>query len=433
MPVPTLHDPSSANRRGALKTAAGLLIGTHQAWAGANDRVRLAIVGVGGRGTELMRQTSKLANVEIGALVDPDGRRTEKAAALLQQLTNGAMKPKLESDMRRTFEDKNIDAVFVANCNHWHSLTGIWACQAGKDVYVEKPVSHNVFEGGKLVEAARKYKRIVQGGTQRRSYGRFRKVVEMIHGGVIGDIYLAKWVFPGSRDSIGFKDPQSQPPSWLNWDLWLGPAPMQPYHENLVHYNWHWFWDFGNGELGNNGIHLVDVARWAMNKELPVKIYSSGGRFGYKDQAETPNTQTVTWTYADGSAMLGELRGLYTSEVMSWDFFGTKGHIHIEGDNKFEITMGRAKTAEPVTDALPTINHYENFVQAVRERKMELQTAEIRESHLSTALCHLGNISYRLGRELKFDPARGRFEGDSDADKLLTRNYRKPYVVPERV
>ncbi|MCS7026817.1 MAG: Gfo/Idh/MocA family oxidoreductase [Bryobacteraceae bacterium] len=424
---------ASTNRRQALRSTAGLLLGTHRAWTGANDRVRLAIVGMGGRGTELMRQAAKLPNVEIGALVDPDGRRTEQAAGILQQVTQGAMKAKLESDMRRVFDDKNIDAVLIANCNHWHALSGIWACQAGKDIYVEKPVSHNLFEGGKLVEAARKYKRVAQGGTQRRSYGRFRKVIEMIHSGVIGDIYLAKWVFPGKRDSIGFKDPQTKPPAWLNWDLWVGPAPMQPYHENLVHYNWHWFWDFGNGELGNNGIHLVDIARWAMRKELPVKIYSTGGRFGYKDQAETPNTQTVTWTYADGSAMVGELRGLYTAEPMSWDFFGTKGHIRIESDEKFEIVLGRSKQLEPITESLPTINHCENFVQAVRERRMDLLTAEIRETHLSTALCHLGNISYRLGRELKFDPARNRFVADAEANQMLTRNYRKPYVVPEQV
>src|SRR5206468_2311123 len=232
------------------------------------------------------------------------------------------------------------------------------------DVYVEKPVSHNIWEGAKLVETARKYNRIAAGGTQRRWWGRFRKAIELIHNGEIGDVYQANFFFPGNRDSIGFKEPK-EAPAWLNWDLWVGPGPMQPYHENLVHYNWHWFWDFGNGELGNNGIHLIDVLRWGMRKKLPVRVQSTGGRFGYKDQGQTPNTQ--------------------------------------------------------------------NVADAVRNRDPKLLHAEIEETYLSTALCHLGNISYRVGRDLRFDPARMQFAGDAEANKLLTREYRKPFVVPDRV
>ena len=283
-----------------------------------------------------------------------------------------------------------------------------------------------------LVEAARKYKRVVQGGTQRRSIGRIRKAIQLIHHGAIGDIYQAKWMFPGARESIGFKQPQP-PPAWLNWDVWLGPAPMQAYHENLVHYNWHWFWDFGNGELGNNGIHLVDISRWGMKKRLPSRIYSTGGRFGYKDQAQTPNTQNITWIYDDGSSITAEMRGLYTSEPMSWDFFGTKGHMHIFADGKFQIVMGRNKQPEPEVEPLPNVEHMKNFTDAVRSRDWTSLNAEIEETHLSTALCHFGNISYRLGRELRFDSARNRFINDPEADKLLTREYRKPYVVPDKV
>ena len=176
--------------------------------------------------------------------------------------------------------------------------------QAGKDVYVEKPVSHNIFESTKLVEAARKYNRIAAGGTQRRWWGRFRKAIEIVHSGAIGDIYQGNFFFPGNRDSLGFK-PTKEPPANLNWDLWVGPAPMQPYHENLVPYNWHWFWDFGNGELGNNGIHLIDVLRWGMKQKLPVTVRSTGGRFGYSDQGQTPNTQNVTWTFANGASIVG--------------------------------------------------------------------------------------------------------------------------------
>jgi predicted dehydrogenase len=331
------------------------------------------------------------------------------------------------------FDDKNVDAVIVANTNHWHALTAIWAMQAGKHVYLEKPVSHNIFEGGKMVEAARKYDRIVQGGTQRRSSGRVRKAMQMLHDGVIGDIYLAKWSFAGRRDSIGFK-PVEEPPSWLNWDLWLGPAQEQPFHRNLVHYNWHWFWDFGGGELANNGPHYVDIARWGIRRELPVKIHCWGGRFGYKDQAQTPNTQSVTWDYGDGVAIVAELRGLYTGEQTGWDFFGSKGHMHFKGDIQPVITLGRNKQPEPPVE-MPREgdNHYANFVEAVRARNRALLNAEVRETHLSTALCHLGNIAYRVGREVRFDPKRERFIDAPDADKLLTREYRKPYIVPERV
>jgi predicted dehydrogenase len=416
------------NRRHFLLTASA---GASQSWAGASDRVRVAVIGVGSRGSGHIREILPLSNMEVAALVDPDGRRTETAASLVFQKTG--KRPKLESDMRRVFDDKEIDAVTIATTNHWHALTAIWAMQAGKDVYVEKPVSHNIWEGRKLVEAARKYKRIAAGGTQRRWGGRFRKAIELIHGGAIGDIYQSNFFFPGRRDSIGFKEPK-EPPAWLNWDLWLGPAPMQPYHENLVHYNWHWFWDFGNGELGNNGIHLIDILRWGMRKQqMPVRVHSTGGRFGYKDQAQTPNTQNITWVYDDGSMIVGQLRGLYTAEPMSWDFFGTKGHMHMTAGGQFRIVMGRNKAPEPEVEYPANLDHFANFADAVRARDPKLLHAEIEETHLSTALCHLGNISYRLGRDLRFDPARMQFVGDAEANRLLTREYRKPYVVPDNV
>ncbi len=413
------------NRRDFLAASAALLPA-----AAADEPVRLAIIGMGGRGSELLRAFVAVPGVEIGAVVDPDGNRAEKAAGVVFEKTQ--KRARVESDMRRVFDDKTIDAVVIATTNHWHALTAVWAMQAGKDVYVEKPVSHNFYEGKKLVETARRYNRIAQGGTQRRSMGRFRKAVELLHQGIIGDIYLAQWFFPGGRDSIGFK-PVEPPPSWLNWDLWLGPAAQQPYHANLVHYNWHWFWDFGNGELGNNGIHLVDISLWGMKRQLPSKIHCWGGRFGYKDQAQTPNTQNVTWQYPDGAAIVGVIRGLYTTEPMSWDFFGSKGHLHIFADGKFQVLLGRSKQPEPPVPPLPDVSHYANFIEAVRTRNRALLNAEIEQTHLSTALCHLGNIAYRLGRELRFDPAAEKFTNDPEADKLLRRSYRKPYVVPDQV
>ncbi len=401
-----------------------------QSWSQANDRVRVAIVGVGSRGSAHIKEIIPASNMEIAALVEVDGARAEAASQDVFKRTG--KRPIIESDMRRVFDDKSIDAVTIATTNHWHALTAIWAMQAGKDVYVEKPVSHNIFEGQQLVAAARKYKRIAAGGTQRRWWGRWRKAVELMHAGVIGDIYQSNFVFPGSRDSIGFK-PVKEPPANLNWDLWLGPAPVQPYHENLVHYNWHWFWDFGNGELGNNGIHLIDICRWAMKKTLPVAVSSTGGRFGYKDQAQTPNTQNVTWTFEDGSMIVGQLRGLYTQEPMSWDFFGTKGHLAMKANGEFTIRLGRSKTNEPAVESPANIDHFANFAVAVRARDPKLLHAEIEETHLSTALCHLGNIAYRLNRNLKFDPRAVRFVNDREADAMLTRKYRAPYIVPAKI
>lgn len=401
-----------------------------QSWAGANDRVRVAVVGVGSRGSAHIKEMAPVANLEVAALVDPDGRRTEAAATSIFQRTG--KQPRIDADMRRIFDDKSIDAVTIATTNHWHALTAIWAMQAGKHVYVEKPVSHNVFESRQVVAAARKYNRIAAGGTQRRWWGRFRKAVELMHAGVIGDIYQGNFFFPGGRDPIGFK-PTMTPPGWLNWDLWLGPAPMQPYHENLVHYNWHWFWDFGNGELGNNGIHMIDVVRWAMRRKLPVKVHSSGGRFGTPDQGQTPNTQNVTWTYEDGAMIVGQLRGWYTTEPMSWDFYGTKGHLHMKGDGKFTITLGRNKQPEPEVETPANLDHFANFADAIRAADPKLLHAEIEETAISTSLCHLGNIAYRMNRELRFDPVRQRFVNDMEATRMLTREYRSPYVVPERV
>ena len=422
---------SDLTRRRAIKTsAAALAAPAFLAAQNAGSEIRAAIIGVGGRGTQLMKEFSKIPLVEVAALVDPDGNRAEEAAGWVRQ--NNGNRPKTTADMRTVFDDKEIDAVLVATTNHWHALTAVWAMQAGKDVYCEKPVSHNVFEGQQLIAAARKYDRIVQGGTQRRSSGKFRRAMQLIHDDKIGDVYLAKWIFPRERDSIGVK-PVEEPPNWLNWDLWLGPAPEQPFHRNLVHYNWHWFWDFGNGELGNNGIHLVDISRWGVEKELPVKVSSWGGRWGYQDQAETPNTQIVNWEYDDGTAIVGEIRNLYTTERMFWDFFGTKGHLHIQSNGDFEIRMGRNKELEPSVEPLPDINHYQNFAEAVRSRDRSKLNAEIRETALSTALCHLGNIAYRMGEQLEFDPQAERFIDHEGANKLLRRDYRAPYVVPDDV
>jgi len=398
----------------------------------ANDRVRVALIGAGGRGKDLLRNASAVPGVEVATICDPDETRMRQMAE--QATARIGKSPALQADLRRVIEDRDIDAVILTCCNHWHALATIWAVQAGKHVYVEKPVSHDVDEGTRMVAAARRYKRVVQGGTQRRSSERFRKAIAYLHSGGIGDIYMARWLFTGPRDSIGFRSPE-EPPADLHWDLWLGPAPKQPFHRNLVHYNWHWFWDFGNGEMGNNGVHYLDVIRWALKKGAPRRIYSNGGRFGYRDQAQTPNTQVAQMQYEDGVEILCEIRGLYSNEETGMHFYGSKGVMHLDRAGNFQVYAGRSRKPELVVDEgwggdAEEVGHFRNFIDAVRANDKGLLNCDIEEAECSTLLCHLANISYRLKREVHFDAASRRFVGDSEADALLGRTGRPPFSLP---
>ena len=432
-------------RRTLLTSSAALgaasLLGTSQSWAGANDRLRVAVIGMGGRGGSVMKTVAALDGIEVATVCDPDENRMRERAGELEARTGKA--PQQEPDLRRIMDDSSIDAVIITCCNHWHAVAGILACQAGKHAYVEKPISHNLREGRLLVDAARKYKRIVSGGTQRRSHPNFQHAIQLIHDGRIGDIYMTRWLLPSHRPPIGFKKPEP-PPSSLHWDLWRGPAPDQPYHGNLVHYNWHWFWDFGNGEMGNNGSHSVDICCWGLGKDkgLPSRVQAVGGRFGYRDQAETPNTMTSTYTYADGTVLVGEIRGVYTGEPRRWHFYGTKGHMEIDPGGDFKVYMGNSKEPEPDLKApqeppksfrpIDRIQ-FSNWFDAVRAGKYDMLNAEIEDIHISNAFCHLANASYRLGRELNFDPKSETFESDEQANQMLTRNYHKDFRLPERV
>lgn len=432
------------DRRDLLRglTGGAALVGTSHLWAGANDRIRVGVIGMGGRGGHLMTLSAKMRNVEVAAICDPDEARTRQWAASLEALTN--RRPRAEADLRRLLEDKSIDAVIITCCNHWHGPAGIWGCQAGKHVYVEKPVAHNLFEGRKLVEASARYKRIVQAGTQNRSNVRMRKGIRLLHEGVIGDVYMARWLITGTRASIGFQQPESPPPG-LHWDLWLGPASEQPFHRNLVHYNWHWFWDFGNGEMGNNGTHYLDVARWGLNRGFPNRIQATGGRFGYKDQAQTPNTHTTIYQYTDGAILQAEIRGVHTGEEAGWWFYGNDGSMQMLPNGEFRVYWLTNRSPDPVRSWSKEMDlgiepgttgdtgHLANFYSAIRMDAPESLRAPIQESHISCGMCLLGNIAYRVGRQLEFDPKTEKFIGAPDADMLLTREYRKPYVVSEKI
>ncbi len=497
---------SRQNRRDFLKCAAagGLaaftIAGTKASGRvlGANDRVRIAVAGVNGRGQEHLHEYLGMKhNVEVVYLVDPDSRLYESRSKMVTRRTG--IKPKCVADLRKVLDDKNLDAVSIASPNHWHSLLAIWAIQAGKDVYVEKPCCHNIFEGRKLVEAARKYDRIVQHGTQSRSDPHWANAVAAVRSGQYGKLLIAYGYASKKRGSIGFKQPKT-PPKELNFDIWLGPATKQPYHENIVHYNWHWFWDFGNGEIGNQGVHQMDICRWGLpDGAEPRSVISLGGRFGYKDQGQTPNTQ-LTIIDCGEAKIFFEDRGLVdgkTTKVTN-EFYMEGGVIKgglffPKGKGEGEKLKGVSGAAlnrraslsgklEPASSGFtfqdPQGRHFSNFIDCVRSRKRENLNAEIAEGYRSAVLCHLGNLSYRLGTEVPFnaetkalgdDKAAGesfesmkqhlthaahlnlddskyhlgrkltldakgeKFVDDEEANKLLTRCYRKPYVVPEQV
>ena len=416
---------------------------------GANERINMAVIGIRGRGGGLARNFAKIRNVRVKTLCDIDERLF--AERVKQVAANQDFTPGTEYNLHRVFDDKDIDAIATATPNHWHALVAIWACQAGKHVYVEKPCSHNIFEGRKIIEAAGRYNRIVCVGFQSRSSRNVLQAMKFIHDGGLGEIYMVKGLCYKTRD--GWKVvPDGPVPAGVHYDLWLGPADYQPFNENRFHYRWHWFWNTGNGDIGNQGVHQMDVARWGINKnEHPVKISSSGGYFGFPhcDQ-QTANTQTAVFEYADGKILQFEVRGRHTNDEKGVRignlFFGTKGWmcLNSSGDT-WQTFFGRKNEPGPTSagaeaGADPSNlagaggeAHFVNFITALRSGRPEDIPADIEGGHLSAALCHMANISYRLGRKLTFDGAREKFVGDRQANRMLTRKYRKPYIVPERV
>ena len=342
--------------------------------AGANDTVRLAVIGVRGRGMEHVRGFTALDDARITAICDVDRNAAGKAIKAVSSAYKS--EPKFEQDLRRILDDKDIDAVSIATPNHWHSLAAIWACQAGKDVYVEKPVSHNIIEGRRTVEAAEKYGRVVQAGTQCRSNKGIQEAIEFLRSGKLGKIYMAKGLCYKPRGSIGHK-PDGPVPAGVDYDLLLGPAPERPFNPNRFHYEWHWNWDYGNGDLGNQGIHQMDLARWGLGKnEFPKTVVSSGGRFGYSDDGQTPNTQLVAFEYDDCELQF-EVRGLRTNDeakVMVGDiFYGTEGILAITSYTTWQTYFPAGKDKmEPGPGGSGGGDHFENFIDAVQVARREV-------------------------------------------------------------
>jgi predicted dehydrogenase len=418
-----------------------------------NDRLRIAVVGVGGRSRAHVKSLLDLAgdNVELAALCDVDQTILKQKALEVEKHT-GKKIPTV-TDMRRLLEDKSIDAISFATPNHWHALGTIWACQAGKDVYVEKPASHNVVEGRRVVEASRKYDRIVQHGTQCRSSPKIREAIEQLHRGVIGRVYMARGMAYKVRAGIG-KLPRGNPPAGLDADQWFGPGPVKDFAIKLKANQWHSLWDYGNGEIGNQGVHQMDVIRWGLKlDEHPSRVQSMGGVFVHKDDQETPAVQTATFAYRDRDVLVDfAVRDWYTPceagigdtypfvdnrNAVGVIFFGTEGYMVIPDYSSYHTFLGPKREPGPQAadrvDPMVDLPHFRNFVCAVRSRKRDDLTAEIEEGHKSAVMCHLANIAYRLGRTLEFDPSQERFKNDAQADRLLTREERAPFIVPRTV
>ena len=401
--------------------------------ASAADKIRIAVLGLNGRGWDHVQGFGAVPDAEVAMLCDPDQLVLARRAAEFEK--RFGRKVATEQDLRKVFDNKEIDAVTVATPNHWHALATIWACQAGKDVYVEKPGAHNIYEGRRMVEAAHKYNRIVQHGVQLRSSEAVQEAVGLLRKGVIGKVYMARGLVYRWRPSIGHK-PDEPAPATLNWDIWQGPAQARPFTRRLVHYNWHWHWNYGNGDVGNQGIHETDMCMWGLGVGLPERITSMGDKFLFDDDKETPEVQTSLYHYPKEHKMIEfEVRHWCTNEEHGVGvgniFYGSEGYLLVRGYDTYEVYLGQKR--EPGPKGKAGGSHFANFIKAVRSRKTSDQNGPVETAHLASSLAHLGNISYRLGRQLTFDPAAERFPGDEEANRMLTRNYRAPYVVPQKV
>ncbi len=431
------------NRRHFLlgSAAAAAAVRPHML-ASPNDTVRIACVGVHGQGRAHLHAYNKMQNIDIAAIVDIDESVLNSRLDEVEKM--GRKRPAAYTDLRKLLEDKSIDAISIATPNHSHTLQTVWACQAGKHVYVEKPCSHDMFEAKQIAAAAKKYNRLVQHGTNSRSGGA-RQAVQHLRDGLIGDIYLARGLCFKWRDTIGHKPVEPVPPG-VHYDLWLGPAPQHEFTRNRFHYNWHWFWDYGNGDLGNQGIHQVDVCRWGLGVTYPTKVSAIGGHFMFDDDQETPNSLIASYEFDNhGRKVMMEFEvrhwitnkeagiGQGDSNCVGATFYGSKGYMSIDAEEFGRYRTFLGKKQEPGPSESEVGDNWANFVSALRSGKHEDLNAPIEEGAISTTLVHLANISYRVGRTLHFDAESYSCVGDEEANRMFRREYRKPFVVPDAV
>jgi len=407
---------------------------------GPNDKVTVAVIGTNGRGMAHISSLTGLPAVEIAYICDVDDRAIAKGVKATAK--HQTAEPKGLKDFRKALEDKSLDAVTIAVPDHWHAPMAILALAAGKHVYLEKPCSHNPREGELLIEAVRKSGKIFQMGNQRRSFPNMQEAMAQIKEGIIGKAYFAKAWYTNNRKSIGHGH-EAAVPEWLDYELWQGPAPRRPYRSNLIHYNWHWFWNWGTGEALNNGTHEVDVCRWALGVDLPVRVSSNGGRYEFEDDWETPDTQVINWDFAEGKTMSWEGRSCNGFPVENLErgsmVYGTEGSVLLDGNNytfydshKKVIKQKKANEAADPTDTVSASGihldrlHFANFIDCVRSGNRP--NSPIEEGHKSVTLLHLGNIAWRVGRELHCDPANGHIQNDKPAMKFWSREYEKGWA-----
>jgi predicted dehydrogenase len=420
------------NRRYFIPTLAAAAAGKFA--TGANERLNVAIIGVRGRGRALAGVFAKLPDANIEVLVDVDERVIGAAADVIEKA--GKKRPRALSDMRRVFDDKNIDAVVIATPDHWHTPAALMACDAGKDVYLEKPCSHNLREGKLLVDTVRRTKRIVQHGTQSRSREITRQAIDYVHSGKIGKVVMAKAWDVQKRDDIGHK-PDSPVPPGVDYDTWVGPALMMPFNENRFHYTWHWHWNFGTGDAGNDGAHQIDMARWALGVETPLEAAGTGGKLFFDDDQQTPDTINATFKYP-GKMLMFEMRiwNPYAMEGVENGVavYGGDGMVHIgKWDRQwgYKVFDPKGKLVTHQQGAGEDEGHIRNFVDCVKSRKAP--NAEIEIGFKSVVHCHLANIVARTGRTVRYDAAANTVTGDAAAAKLVGREYRDHWSKPRGV
>lgn len=419
-------------RNTGLATAAGTFLNLNPRAKGANEQIRLALIGGRNQGKWVALRTIKAGGL-IQTFCDLDSAILGETGPLLEKEQGRAAAP--EKDFRRVLDDKNIDAVIIATPDHWHTHIGLLACQAGKDVYIEKPLSQTIHEGQLIRDAARKYNRVVQVGTQRRSGAHFQSAAEYVASGKLGKVCLVKAWMCQVRPSIG-NPKDSDPPSTVDYDTWLGPAPKRPFNQNRFHYNWRFFWDYGNTELGNQGVHMLDVALMAIQKMrnqtkcLPTRISEQGGIYWLKDSKEVPDTQVVSYDFGD-LMLVWELRSFAKQDPIEGTtagtgFYGTEGVLILDG-NGWKVIEKDGKPGP--SEKSSGLSHEKNFLECVKSRQRPNGDVEI--GRLSTTLCHLGNIAHKLGREVRFDPATETFGNDKAANALLKKQYRDKYPLPK--
>ncbi len=419
----------TVNRRQFLHTSAGaaaaasLTLAAQKAVArSANETIVVGVMGVNGRGTALAKEFASRAGTRVAYICDVDERAIAKCTQAIADLQEE--KPQGVADFRKVLDDKSVDVLVCAAPNHWHGPATILGCTAGKHVYVEKPCSHNPREGELMIEAARKHNRVVTMGNQRRSFSGIQEAMEQLAAGVIGDVRYSRSWYASLRGSIGTGQ-EAQVPSYLNFDLWQGPAPERPFVDNLVHYNWHWRWHWGNGELGNNGVHSIDLSRWGLDVDYPIEVSSTGGRFYYEDDQETPDTHVVTFKFPGDKMIIwdGQSCNRHGCDRTSFgaSFHGSQGSLYLTS-NGYQV-YDRANKLVHEGKGSGGVSHVQNFLDCVRSG--DRPNSEIEGAHKSTLLCHLGNIAYRVGRTLKCDPNNGHILDDEQAMQLWSREYRK--------